>query len=178
VIRARIPTIDAVLAAHVADIGGDLTGYRNHAYRVANLCAAIAPGDAAALDKIDVAAAFHDLGIWTDGTFDYLEPSVRLAAAHLTESGRPAWIPEITAMIRDHHKVSPHRGGGPSLVEAFRRADWIDITKGWLTLGVPRSLVREILRTWPGAGFHRRLVCLSLTRLRTHPLSPLPMVRL
>ena len=37
-----------------------------------------------------IAAAFHDIGIWTAGTFDYLEPSVRVAAAYLTGTGRAA----------------------------------------------------------------------------------------
>jgi hypothetical protein len=30
---------------------------------------------------------------------------------------------------------------------------------------------------WPDAGFHRRLVQLTVDRFRHHPLSPLPMVK-
>jgi hypothetical protein len=52
------------------------------------------------------------------------------------------------------------------------------VCRGIITLGVPRAVVREVLATWPSAGFHKRLVQLELRRLRTHPLSPLPMMRL
>jgi hypothetical protein len=172
-----IPTLDAVLQAHALALGGDLTGYRNHTYRVANLCLALSAESSGAFEKIAIAAAFHDLGIWTHRTFDYIQPSIDLATAHLSSTGRSAWITEIAAMIREHHRISPCRGAESALVETFRRADWIDVTRGVLTFGVPRRLVRELYATWPDAGFHARLLQLSLQRLRTHPLNPLPMVR-
>ena len=174
----RIPTIDRVLDAHAASLGRDFTAYRNHAYRVANFCAAHASPGPIELEKIAIAAAFHDLGIWTDGTFDYLDPSAVLARQHLSHSGRAAWTDEITAMILDHHKLSRYRGDSRWLVEPFRRADWTDVSVGFLTFGLPRPFVREVAAVWPSAGFHRRLVQLELERLRTHPLHPLPMVKL
>lgn len=173
-----IGTLDALLAAHAGVLGRDLAGYRNHAYRVVNLCVAQSSGDEGALEKVAIAAAFHDLGIWTDGTFDYLQPSVRLAAAHLGSIGRTSWQPEIAAMILEHHKVSRYRGESTWLVEPFRRADWVDVSRGLLTFGLPRRLVRELYAVWPSAGFHKRLVELGLRRARTHPWSPLPMLRL
>jgi HD superfamily phosphodiesterase len=42
------------------------------------LCVAIA-GGRGDLEKIAAAAVFHDLGIWTDRTFDYIAPSIALA---------------------------------------------------------------------------------------------------
>ena len=96
----EIATLDRVLRAHAVGLGGDFVGYRNHAYRVANLCVALTPNGRDQIEKIAVATAFHDLGIWTDGTFDYLRPSVRLARAYLTESGRPEWIAEDCGRIR------------------------------------------------------------------------------
>jgi hypothetical protein len=130
------------------------------------------------VEKTAVAAVFHDLGIWTHGTFDYLQPSVELASAFLQRSGRVVWTPEVTAMIREHHKITPYRGDRRWLVEPFRRADWIDVTRGLRTFGLSRTILGAILTNWPSAGFHRRLVELSLKRLRTHPLAPLPMLRL
>jgi hypothetical protein len=44
--------------------------------------------------------------------------------------------------------------------------------------GIPRGFIRSVFATWPDAGFHWRLVQLTLHRFRTHPLSPLPMVKL
>lgn len=172
----EIATLDEVLQAHAEALGNDFTAYRNHTYRVANLCAALSSGDPEPLQKIAIAAAFHDLGIWTDGTFDYLQPSIRLASAHLAQSGRAEWTPEITGMILEHHKISAWRGNPYWLVEPFRQADWIDVTR-LRTFGLPRRLLREIFTTWPSAGFHKRLVQLELRRLRTHPWNPLPMMR-
>jgi hypothetical protein len=172
-----IATLDEVLNAHTAVLGRDFTAYRNHAYRVANLCLAQLAGDPAQLGKVAIAAAFHDLGIWTDGTFDYLGPSIARARDYLDRSGRVGDAPEISAMILEHHKISRYREHPLWLVEPFRRADWVDVTHGLASFGLPRSLLRAIFTTWPNAGFHKRLVQLELTRLRTHPWSPLPMMR-
>jgi HD superfamily phosphodiesterase len=78
-----------VLENHASVLGHDFIAYRNHVYRVVNLCLAIAGrGDReevqVTLEKIAVAAVFHDLGIWTNHTFDFLKhpltplPMVRL----------------------------------------------------------------------------------------------------
>ena len=174
----EIPVLDEVLGAHAAELGGDFTAYRNHAYRVVNLCVALSPGDPARLEKIATAAAFHDLGIWTDRTFDYLEPSVRLASGYLLDTGRPEWVPDVSAAILVHHKVSSYRGDGAPFVEAFRRADWMDVTAGVVSLGLPRTALHSVVATWPRAGFHAMLLRLQLRRLRTHPWSPLPMLKL
>ena len=71
----RIPTVDGVLNGHVSELGNDLVAYRNHVYRVVNLCLGMMGGSRADLEKVAVAAVFHDLGIWTDHTFDYIAPS-------------------------------------------------------------------------------------------------------
>lgn len=173
-----IATLDEVLHAHAAVLGRDFTAYRNHTYRVVNLCVAQSSGDPEPLEKMAIAAAFHDMGIWTDGTFDYLRPSVRLANAYLVKSGNAAWAPEISEMILEHHKLSPYRGDPNWLVEPFRRSDWVDVARGLVTFGLSRNLRREIFTTWPSAGFHRKLVQLELDQLRTHPWNPLPMMRL
>lgn len=173
-----IPALDEVLDAHASALGADLEGYRNHTYRVANLCLALSTDAPGRVEKIALAAAYHDLGIWTEGTFDYLPPSIRLAVAHLERIGRPEWAPEVTAMIAEHHRVTRAGGAEDWLVEPFRRADWIDVTRGARSFGVSRRVLREVFAAWPSAGFHRRLVSLTLRRLRTHPLDPLPMFRI
>ena len=174
----EIAILDEVLQVHAAQLGGDFTAYRNHTYRVVNLGLALSPGDPWRLQKISIAAAFHDLGIWTDGTFDYLAPSVALASAYLAKAGLGDWTPEIAAMILEHHKISAYRGEEGWLVEPFRRADWVDVSRGLITFGLSRKLMRAIFSTWPSAGFHKRLIQLELSRLRTHPWSPLPMMKL
>lgn len=176
-VGTNITTLDAILASYKADIGVDFEGYRNHAYRVANLCLAQRPRDDTTIEKIAIAAAFHDLGIWTDQTFDYLEPSVALAMEYLADRGMGRWAPEIAAMIREHHKITRYRGDPDWLVEPFRRADWCDVTLGALSFGMPRGAIHAIQAAWPDAGFHRLLVRLELRHLRKHPLNPVPVLR-
>ena len=169
-------TLDAILEQHRPALGADFPGYRHHTCRVLSLCRHFNP--ALDVEKIAIAAAFHDLGIWTHHTFDYLTPSAELAASYLQQVGRGSWTPEITRAILDHHKLSASRADDGSLAEPFRRADWIDVTRGVLNFGLPRGVVRRLYERWPSAGFHWRLVQLSARRLREHPLSPLPMLRL
>jgi hypothetical protein len=171
-----IPAIDEVLNDHATALRGDFLAYRNHVYRVANLCVEFV--GRSNLEKIAVAAAFHDLGIWTNGTFDYIAPSVALAHGYLMDRARQDWTAEIEGMIADHHKITSSTANSDSLIEAFRRADWIDVTRGLRRFGIPCPFVARLFATWPSAGFHWRLLTLTLDRLRSHPLSPLPMVRL
>ena len=77
----RLDPLDRVLETHAVELGADFTAYRNHTYRVVNFCAALAPCADDALEKVALAAAFHDLGIWTAHTFDYLQPSIELACS-------------------------------------------------------------------------------------------------
>jgi hypothetical protein len=174
-----LPTVEQVLNDHASELGHDLTAYRNHVYRVVNLCLAFVGDSRVELEKIAVAAVFHDLGIWTNHTFDYIAPSVALAREHLAARGRADWIPEIEAMIVDHHKVTTARARveGQSLVESFRRADWIDVSRGLRRFGLSRTFIAAVDATWPNAGFHRRLVELTIDRFWRHPLTPLPMVK-
>jgi hypothetical protein len=169
--------VDDVLAAHAPAIGRDLPGYRHHVYRVLNLARAFAPPGDDVVEKLATAAVFHDLGIWTDHTFDYLPPSIARAGDWLQAAGRASWSGEVAAMIGDHHKITASRHPREWLVEPFRRADWVDVTLGLRRFGLDGQWIRAIRHAWPDAGFHRRLVELSLVRFARHPLSPLPMVR-
>ena len=172
----RIPTIDDVLNDHAMALRDDFVGYRNHVYRIVNLCVAIV--GRREIEKIAVAAVFHDLGIWTRGTFDYIAPSIELVHDYLVARAREDWIDEIEEMIADHHKITPATADPDSLIEAFRQADWIDVSRGLRAFGISRPFVARLFATWPSAGFHWRLVTLTLNRFRSHPLTPLPMVRL
>jgi HD domain len=172
-----LPTVEEVLDDHASELGHDFIAYRNHVYRVVNLCLAIVGDSRVELEKIAVAAVFHDLGIWTNNTFDYIAPSVAIARKHLAARGMADWIPDIEAMIVDHHKVTPSHANPQPLVESFRRADWIDVSRGLRRFGLPRTFIAAVTTRWPSAGFHRRLVQLTIDRFWKHPLTPLPMVK-
>lgn len=174
----ELPELDGLFDQYAERFGRDQTPYRNHVYRVINLVAAQRPLSGDELRKVELAGFFHDAGIWLAGTFDYLAPSSRLACHYLTEHGLEAWREEIHAMILDHHKITSTRQGRQSLVEAFRRADWIDVSLGLMRFGVPRERLREINRRFPNAGFHALLGSLAARQLFTCPWRPLPMLRL
>jgi hypothetical protein len=174
----HIALVDEILGAHAGVLGADFDAYRNHVYRVSNLCLLLAQGAALSIDRLAVTAAFHDLGIWTHDTFDYIPPSLELARKHLAERGQEAWEPEVGAAIERHHQLRACAAGDAALVELFRRADWIDVTLGLRSFGLPKAVMRELFSHFPDAGFHKRLVQLTLKRTLRHPLSPLPMLRL
>lgn len=176
--RSGGAVVDGILERHAAEIGGDMTAYRNHCHRVFNLCTAAVPSDPETIEKVAIAAAFHDLGIWTNRTFDYLQPSMALATRHLEATDRMEWAAEIREMIAQHHKISRYRGQAGALVEPFRRADWCDVSWGWVGSDPARRLRRGLLADFPDAGFHRLLLRLELDHIRRHPFNPLPVFRL
>ncbi len=172
----RCRLLDELFDVEATIFGADLGAYRHHCYRVVNFALAFAPAAPDVRAKIEIAAYFHDVGIWADGTFDYLEPSIARARAYLRARGQESWLGEVEPMIARHHQITSAPRTGP-LVDAFRRADWIDVSLGVLRLGLPATLVADVRRAFPNAGFHRRLAELTARRARHHPLSPLPMLR-
>lgn len=175
VVVTELPQLDDILAQHGPQLGGDFAGYRNHCYRVANYCIALAPTESR--ETIGVAAAFHDLGIWTDGTFDYLEPSRQRARQWLQSRDCRLLGGPIEAMICQHHKIRPYRGDEGPLVEVFRRADWVDVSRGMFSAGLPRKFLTEVFARFPNAGFHRALFRFTCRQFIQRPLRPLPMMR-
>ena len=175
VLLTRLPLLDEILEQHSAPLGSDFVAYRNHAYRVANFCCALAPSESE--DAISIAAAFHDIGIWTDRTFDYLEPSRRRARDWIDPSGHRGLGPLVDSMICEHHKVPRYRGPDGSLVELFRQADRADVSVGLVAASIPRSFLSEVFGRFPNAGFHRLLLRQACRRFIQHPLNPLPMMR-
>ena len=173
----RHPRIESLFDNYSERFGKDQTAYRNHIYRVVNLVATQRPLSEEELDQVAIAGFFHDAGIWLAGTFDYLEPSARLASHYLEEQGLHDWIPVVEEMVLNHHKVSRFSSNTLSLPEMFRRADWTDVSLGLLRFGLPSARIRLIRDTFPNAGFHALLLKLSGQQLLSQPWRPLPMLR-
>ena len=70
------------------------------------------------------------LGPWLElpGVAEFLGTASELARDYLTAMGRPEWEPEMRLMIHNHHKVRPYTGAYAPMVDAMRKADWIDVT--------------------------------------------------
>ncbi|MES1947897.1 hypothetical protein C84B14_11122 [Salinisphaera sp. C84B14] len=176
-VQADTQHIDGILEPWQATIGRDYEGYRNHVVRMATFCLMLKPCSPQAQRRIEIAACFHDIGIWTADTLDYLEPSVPPALSYLDAHGLSDWGPEITEMILEHHRVREITHGLTPLVELFRKGDLVDFSKGIVRFGLPRRVVRDVMQTYPNAGFHRMLVKAAGKWFVRHPLNPMPMMK-
>jgi hypothetical protein len=177
VIDERLPFVEELLGAWRHEIAADFVGYRNHVYRMLHFCFALHDCTPEEREKLMIAGCFHDIGIWTSNTFDYLPPSAALAKAYLTQQHRDSWIPEIECMINMHHKLRSHRDERYPLVEVFRRGDLVDFSLGIVKCGLSGAYVQSVKHCFPNAGFHKRLVQLELGWLSRHPWNPLPVFK-
>ncbi len=176
-VETHNPLIESILSDWRERIGDDYAGYRGHVYRMFNYCLALHPASDQEKTKLAIAACFHDIGLWSDHTVDYLAPSVAQAESYLAETGREAWSEEIGLMIEWHHKVRPYRDRQFPLVEVFRKGDLVDFSLGFFKCGLPKSLVKEVKAAIPNAGFHRFLIEGAKDWFAKHPLSPPPFIR-
>ncbi|HEY0686127.1 MAG TPA: hypothetical protein VGD45_27540 [Steroidobacter sp.] len=170
------PRVNAILDLYADRLGKDGRGYRNHVYRTVNYYAKLS-GAEEVPESVQIAAAFHDIGIWTARSFDYLAPSVSEAQAYLDRQQLEGLEPEIRAMIEHHHKVRSYRAQFAPPVEAFRRADLVDLSVGMIRFGLPLRFVVSVKEVFPNAGFHRRLLGLAIRQFARQPWRPLPMLR-
>ena len=132
--------VEEILDTHRAHARGDdegYRGYRGHVYRVLNFARVLVPDRDDRDDKLAVAAAFHDLDVFS--TLDYLTPSIRAQDAWLKQTGREAWAAELAVVIAEHHRFATYRGPHAWLAEGFRRADLVDLSQGLIRFGLPRA---------------------------------------
>ena len=165
------PIVDAALQRYGDALGDDLRVYRNHVYRGLSYHQAL--WGAPVPDWAALAWAVHDLGIWTAGTFDYLGPSADLASTLADEFGITE-VGQARTMIAEHHKL---RAARDPMIETFRIADRIDVSRGLLIGSLPRSLVKGVVGELPYLGFHAFLARGLFGYAATHPLRPFPMLR-
>ena len=176
-VERDLQLVEDILGSFKSVIGRDFDAYRNHVYRVINLCFSLADFSPTDKEKIQIAGCFHDIGIWTAGSLDYLPPSETEATRYLEGTGRGGWVAEVSEMIEMHHRVRSCKDSTFVLVEPFRRADIADFSLGIVSMGIPKKLIGELKTVFPNAGFHLRLVQLGSCWFLRHPFNPLPMFR-
>jgi len=170
------PLVDDLLAAYEPALGRDAAAYRGHVYRVLNLTVALLQEQRAS-DSLALAAACHDLGIWSASTFDYLDPSLHLAERWVATNALAVDLPQVRRMILLHHKLTRCAPADGPEAESFRRADLTDVGYGLVRHGIPRAFLRELRATFPNAGFQRCLGRVAIRWMLRHPTRPLPMLR-
>jgi hypothetical protein len=168
-------TIDCILNTYRSELGENYDPYRNHVYRVYNF-ALTQLGPYEELEKLSIATAFHDIGIWTHKTFNYLEPSAELAREYCRKQNISfSDTNEVEMMINNHHKLSTVESS--VLAEIFREADLIDLTFGLVPKGRKKEDIRLIRNLFPNKGFHLFLIKLFIKNLITHPTHPFPIFK-
>lgn len=177
IIQKKLTLVDEILTEYEKKLGSEYQAYRNHVYRIVNLCFSLGDFDVTDKKKIQIAACFHDVGIWTAGTIDYLAPSEEEATRYLVKIGKSDWVSEVVEMIEMHHRLRSCSSSNFPLVEAFRRADIADFSLGIFSMGVSKDVVDLVKTEFPNAGFHKFLLKLGIKRLLSHPFNPLPMFR-
>ena len=168
------PVIDSVLDRHRDAIGDSFATYRNHTLRGLNyqtLLLARLGGQVS--DAQALAWAVHDLGIWTAGTFDYLQPSADLLSRYAAEFGISD-VAQAEATVLEHHRI---RGIADVEVDTFRRADRVDVTRGLWRGAIDRKDVAGVVSALPYLGFHKFLAAGLMRHAVSHPRRPAPMLR-
>ena len=163
----EVPLADEILDSHRHCARGDESGwaaYRAHVYRVINFARALSPTAPDLDDKLAIAAAFHDIGVFD--TLDYLVPSITAQDRWLQRTGRQAWSEELAVVIAEHHRLTRYGADRPhaALAEAMRRADLIDVSQGLIRFGLPKTFVREVRRCFDASEFFTRVIPLGTVR--------------
>jgi hypothetical protein len=167
---------DDLFAAYPTQFGVALCAYRGHVHRDIGLVGLQIDLDMDDAALLGVAAFFHDAGIWLDGTFDYLSPSIRRALDHLG-SANPSDDAVVRATIMEHHRLRKARSVHP-MVEAFCRADLTDLSGGLVpSPDVSFRDYRALANRYRSYRFRWRLTVIFLRWVVRHPFRPLPMVK-
>jgi len=161
IIKTERLRVEDLLARYRTAIGSDYDGYRNHVYRAITYAMHFLNNELQYEQLVETAFVYHDIGLWTDHELAYLEPSEAVA---LEDNKRFSWGLDPDALsgaIHWHHKLFRYQGAHQDVIEACRKADWIDATQGWVRKGVSRSSISQVESTFPNCGFHKALLRLA-----------------
>ncbi len=166
--------MDYILAHYRTQIGTDFERYNGHCYRVLNYV------NLFGLEKEELYAAsviipFHDLGIWTHHSMDYLDNSVREAKRFFHEKNMGVEDELIDSMILDHHKMTSTKS---SLAEKLRKADLMDLSFGFIHFGRPGSQLKAIKSAFPSHGFQWDIYRKVTGYAVRHLGNPFPMMKI
>ena len=167
--------ITGILSSYKKELGSNFEKYHNHSCRVFVYASILSNATEDEKNQLAIASAFHDIGIWVANTFDYLEPSTKLAEKYLTQHKLDHWIDNVKEIINNHHKLTPFKKN--QLAENFRKADLIDLTFGFIKFGISPAQIAENKKLYPALGFQSYIFKKTLKNMVRHPLNPLPIVK-
>ena len=178
-IETHLPLLEEILSPWQSTIGAQYMGYKNHCYRMIHFCLALQPQHSEDdKQKIIIAAAHHDIGLWSEGTVDYIPPSETQARQYCQTHQLKAWEEEIALLVSEHHKLKVYTDARYPLVEVFRKGDLVDFSLGMVKHGLPRSTIKAVKAAFPNHGFHKFLMQGAWAWFSKHPLSMPPFMKL
>ena len=160
-IKFERPRVEELFDRYEKVIGKDFPGYRNHVYRTITYAMYFLEYEPRFEPLVETAFVYHDIGLWTDHELAYLEPSEAVA---LEDNEKYGWGLDAEALrgaIHWHHKIFTYKGPHELIIEACRKADWIDASKGTLRKGISKAAVKEVEAAFPNLGFHDTLLRLT-----------------
>lgn len=160
-IKLSRPHVEELLGRFEKLIGKDFPGYRNHIYRTITYAMHFLENAEEYERVVETAFVYHDIGLWTDRELAYLEPSEAVAIADNEKFGWGLDPELLRGAIHWHHKILPYNGPHQRIIEACRKADWIDASKGMLRKGISKAAIKEVEAAFPNLGFHDTLLRLA-----------------
>lgn len=166
--------LEDVLTKFSRALGNHLPLYRGHCYRILNYMICLQKHQDN-LRLLEVMVAFHDLGIWTHGTMDYLKPSFDLAVSYCKKEELDVSFNDLETAIMNHHKISTFRP--TESAEYLRRADLLDLSFGLIRGGVDRDLIRKVTKRWPYQNFQKMIFGKVFWYALENHWKPFPMMK-
>ena len=105
---------------------------------------------------------------------DYLNPSIELATNYITTSDIQIEENLIKEFIGDHHRLSSNKLG---LAEKMRKADFMDLSLGFIKFGQSKTEIKKIKKQFPTHGFQWMVFRKVFSYAITHPWKPFPMMK-
>ncbi len=153
--------VEQLFAPYEGVIGKDFPGYRNHVYRTITYAMHFLNYESSFEPLVETAFVYHDIGLWTDHELAYLEPSEAVALADNEKFGWGLDPDALRGAIHWHHKIFPYKGPHAQVIEACRKADWIDASKGKIRKGLSKATIKDVEAAFPNLGFHDTLLRLA-----------------
>ncbi len=145
--------VEELLSPYKKVIGKDYDAYRGHVYRIITYAMHFLEGDDKHRKMVETAFVYHDIGLWSDNNLAYLEPSEALALQDNKTKGFGLDPDTLQAAIHWHHKISPYSGDNDTVVNAVRKADWIDASQGMIRKGLTKMQVNAVQDAISNYGF-------------------------
>lgn len=162
-----------ILTHYKEQLGSDYQGYLNHIKRVYEYSCLLRLERENEL--LMIASVFHDLDLWVSNTMDYLDGSVSLALGHVKKNDLGLDANLLEQVVTQHHKLTKIKNCPEA--EAFRKADLIDLTSGWIRFNIPKSIIVDTERRYPRLGFTKKVLKKSVKWSFQHPFNPFPMMK-